>query len=138
MTNRELMQADKKVCKRCGKVNPAEIHTCSPQHSQCAECGKKSSDGWALYCVECLEPKQEPVAIVQQEAFGKGQVLWIKPTLDVLDGTLLYTAPPQREWIGLTPKDYDSMRPRVPYIVNDFTFADVAAIVEAKLKEKNT
>jgi hypothetical protein len=40
-------------------------------------------------------------------------------------------------WVGLTPEDYDSMRPRVPYIVNDFTFADVAAIVEAKLKEKN-
>jgi hypothetical protein len=31
----------------------------------------------------------------------------------------------------------NSMRPRVPYIVNDFSFADVAAIVEAKLKEKN-
>ena len=40
-------------------------------------------------------------------------------------------------WVGLTPEDYDSMRPRVPDIVNDFTFADVAAIVEAKLKEKN-
>jgi hypothetical protein len=44
---------------------------------------------------------------------------------------------PAREWVGLTPEDYDSMRPRVPYIVNDFTFADVAAIVEAKLTEKN-
>ncbi len=43
----------------------------------------------------------------------------------------------QREWVGLTPEDYGSMRPRVPYIVNDFSFADVAAIVEAKLKEKN-
>jgi hypothetical protein len=41
-------------------------------------------------------------------------------------------------WVGLTPEDYDSMRPRVPYIVNDFSFADVAVIVEAKLKEKNT
>jgi hypothetical protein len=45
---------------------------------------------------------------------------------------------PAREWVGLTPEDYDSMRPRVPYIVNDFSFADVAAIVEAKLKELNT
>ena len=44
----------------------------------------------------------------------------------------------KREWVGLTPEDYDSMRPRVPHIVNDFTFADVAAIVEDKLKEKNT
>ena len=40
-------------------------------------------------------------------------------------------------WVGLTAEDYDSMRPRVPYVVNDFSFADVAAIVEAKLKEKN-
>jgi len=23
--------------------------------STCAECGKSSQDGWALYCVECLE-----------------------------------------------------------------------------------
>jgi hypothetical protein len=45
--------------------------------------------------------------------------------------------PQQKPWVGLTPEDYDSMRPRVPYIVNDFSFADVAAIVEAKLKEKN-
>jgi len=42
-----------------------------------------------------------------------------------------------KPWVGLTPEDYGSMRPRVPYIVNDFSFADVAAIVEAKLKEKN-
>ena len=43
-----------------------------------------------------------------------------------------------KPWVGLTPEDYDSMRPRVPYVVNDFSFADVAAIVEARLKEKNT
>lgn len=56
----------------------------------------------------------------------------------MLDQTSHDTSPPQRTWVGLTPEDYDAMRPRVPYIVNDFTFADVAAIVEAKLKEKNT
>ena len=53
-------------CERCGEVNPAEIHTCTPDFSKagfgkpqreegCAECGKKSSDGWALYCVKCTE-----------------------------------------------------------------------------------
>jgi hypothetical protein len=27
-----------------------------PQREEgCAECGKKSSDGWALYCVKCTE-----------------------------------------------------------------------------------
>lgn len=30
----------------------------------CAECGKKSSEGWALYCVACMEAVQaEPVAV---------------------------------------------------------------------------
>jgi len=43
-----------------------------------------------------------------------------------------------KPWVGLTAEDYDSMRSRVPYVVNDFSFADVAAIVEEKLKEKNT
>jgi len=56
-----------------------------------------------------------------------------------ITSTPLYTSTPQHKpWVGLTPEDYDSMRPRVPHIVNDFTFADVAAIVEDKLKEKNT
>ncbi len=56
-----------------------------------------------------------------------------------ITSTPLYTSPPQQKpWVGLTAEDYDSMRPRVPDIVNDFTFADVAAIVEDKLKEKNT
>ena len=55
-----------------------------------------------------------------------------------ITSTPLYAAPPARKWVGLTPEDYDSMRPRVPYVVNDFSFADVAAIVEDKLKEKNT
>ena len=26
-----------------------------PQIACCAECGKKDSDGWALYCVECMD-----------------------------------------------------------------------------------
>jgi len=56
-----------------------------------------------------------------------------------ITSTPLYTsAQQQKPWVGLTAKDYDSMRSRVPYIVNDFSFADVAEIVEAKLKEKNT
>ena len=31
------------------------LYTAPPQHeSTCAECDKKQSDGWALYCVNCL------------------------------------------------------------------------------------
>jgi len=49
----------------------------------------------------------EPVAIVQQEAFGRGQVLWATPASQVQDGTPLYTAPPQREWVGLTDDELE-------------------------------
>ena len=32
------------------------LYTAPPQREEgCAECGKKSSDGWALYCVKCSE-----------------------------------------------------------------------------------
>ena len=33
----------------------ADLYTTPPQHeSTCAECDKNQSDGWALYCVDCL------------------------------------------------------------------------------------
>ena len=61
----------KKVCKRCGEVNPAEIHTCTPLdpllESGCGECGKKASDGWALYCVECSAPMREWIGLTDEE-----------------------------------------------------------------------
>ena len=32
-----------------------KLYTARPQHeSTCAQCEKKASDGWALYCVDCL------------------------------------------------------------------------------------
>jgi hypothetical protein len=54
-------------CDRCGKASPAEIHTCTPRESGCAECGKKSSDGWALYCVECTKPMREWVGLTDED-----------------------------------------------------------------------
>jgi hypothetical protein len=93
-------------------------------------------EGW----VELPEDTQKPTAWVYPEgldAFQQRQP-WTAYGTDGEGRIPLYTSPrTQKPWVGLTPEDYDSMRPRVPYIVNDFTFADVAAIVEAKLKEKN-
>ena len=33
----------------------------------CAECGKKSSDGWALYCVKCSETSREWQGLTYEE-----------------------------------------------------------------------
>ena len=59
------------------------------------------------------QPEPEPVAVVQQEAYGRGQVLWVRPVSEFADGTLLYTAPPKKEWVGLTDKEMCDIRGRV-------------------------
>jgi hypothetical protein len=33
----------------------------------CAECGKLTSDGWALYCVKCSEPMRGWVGLTDEE-----------------------------------------------------------------------
>jgi len=49
----------------------------------------------------------------------------------------LYTAPPQREWQGLTDEEYEAMAEQ--YVTNYyFDTLKYARAVEAKLKEKNT
>jgi len=56
----------------------AEIHTCTPDFSKagfgkpqreegCAECGKQASEGWALYCVKCIEPVREWQGLTDEE-----------------------------------------------------------------------
>ena len=49
--------------------------------------------------------------------------------------TPLYTAPQQREWVGLTNKEKIEMTKNLPL---HHTLKDVVYAVEAKLKEKNT
>jgi len=51
--------------------------------------------------------------------------------------TALYTAPPQREWVGLTDGEYELMAEK--YVTNCyFDTLKYAQAIEAKLKEKNT
>ena len=61
-------------CERCGKINPAEIHTCTPE---------PQVNGWPLY--SGLPQRNEPEPVMLMDA----------PLL--LNGQPLYTAPPQRE-----------------------------------------
>jgi hypothetical protein len=51
--------------------------------------------------------------------------------------TALYTAPPKREWVGLTAEEYEAMAEQ--YVTNCyFDTLEYAKAIEAKLKEKNT
>jgi hypothetical protein len=78
------------------------------------------------------QPEPEPVAWLYKQKDG---MLVITDDPDYADGTWtpLYTAPPKKEWVGLTKEEARKICvATVPYVV------DMAAAIEAKLKEKNT
>ena len=78
------------------------------------------------------QPEQEPVAYLCENAVGHKYFRWKKPT-SVFKPIPLYTAPPQREWVGLTPEEAREISlANRPYVV------DMIAALEARLKEKNT
>jgi hypothetical protein len=79
------------------------------------------------------QPEQEPVAWVCFGAPGKRDIDFEEADINKLPiGTFLYTTPPQRTWVGLTPKEVAEI---VIYPMNKT--ADLVRIIEAKLKEKN-
>ena len=46
---------------------------------------------------------------------------------------------PQREWVGLTPAEFDWLEQLFGNKVsNNFVLADIVCVISAKLKEKNT
>jgi hypothetical protein len=87
------------------------------------------------------EPEPEPVAIVQQEAIGRGQVLWVTPAPQVQDGIPLYTAPPQREWVGLTEEDIKDIEGWVEFKEagsnERVPLGKLALYISHKIREKN-
>ena len=94
------------------------------------------------------QPEPEPVAVVGldmsevnvyygSQYCGKKQETKIAVFLkDVLIGTRLYTAPPQRkEWVGLTDEEKKVICQEAAN--EDWTDLDVINATEAKLREKN-
>ena len=79
------------------------------------------------------QPAQEPVAWITPDGEGF-RIRFSAPTNDVpLGWDALYTAPPQRPWVGLTDEDKQELDEKY----GDDYLAHLDA-VEAKLKEKNT
>ena len=77
------------------------------------------------------QPEQEPVGYVTIETISSWakvpSIKWFKkPTQGPL-----YTAPPKREWVGLTDEEVDEIYMHEGH-------EDVVLLTQAKLKEKNT
>ena len=84
------------------------------------------------------QPEQEPVARVIDDGSPEGATEWIpfaKRVEPLKTGGLLYTAPPQRPWVGLTDEEIKAMDAG---LISNSSFYAGALWAEAKLKEKNT
>jgi hypothetical protein len=84
-----------------------------------------------------VEPKPEPEPVAWMNESDMGRTDWKvwahgKPTATIP----LYTAPPQREWQGLTDEEIMSLLPGAVRLPPGWS--DTVQAIEAKLKEKNT
>ena len=77
------------------------------------------------------EPEQEPVAWHEPDAFGN--VTTHKKWAMENGWQPLYTAPPQKEWVGLTDEEIDA----AVKSCNTLDTYKYFRAIEAKLKEKN-
>ena len=75
--------------------------------------------------------KQEPVAYLCENAVGHKYFRWKKPTSHYKP-IALYTAPPKRQWVGLTDDDVDWIL-GLAYAHD----TELVKTVETKLKDKN-
>ena len=74
---------------------------------------------------ETDKDQHEPVAWITDG--GKGDLGWRKTTEKDIP---LYTAPPKREWVGLTDEEMEDLWDRYAHM-------EMMRAIEAKLKEKN-
>ena len=93
----------------------------------CPSCGMDSCD-----CDEGTynpQAQQEPVAYLCESAVGHKYFRW-KKTTSHYKPIPLYTAPPKREWVGLTDDELEEYS-------KWFGGKNVVKAIEDKLKEKN-
>ena len=84
------------------------------------------------------QPEQEPVAWfqVEKDADGSNRYIQISET-DPEFYVPLYTAPPKREWVGLTDEEIEELAKWADKHAAPWHL-EFAKAIEAKLKEKNT
>ena len=102
------------------------------QDFECPRCG---------HCCQALEEKQEPVAWITDG--GKGELWWYRSSKFDEEGNLigpnpddipLYTAPPKKQWVGLTDEEVSDV---IDGVLEGGGWLDVARAIEQALKEKN-
>ncbi len=98
-------------------------------------------------CPQCVVDEPEPVAYRCPDWSGRRDYTYWEPderpstSKGVPAGEPLYTAPPQREWQGLTDEDMQGCIKTADYRQGQYKrtpyWAHLASAIEAKLREKN-
>jgi hypothetical protein len=88
---------------------------------------------------ETAKQEHEPVAFInveKQKLEWAKLTSWYTPTIVNLPKIPLYTAPPKKQWVGLTYEEHDNIKDN--YHNMTWTLEMFARAVEQALKEKNT
>ena len=90
------------------------------------------AEGYEKGRASVKQPEQEPVAWADKYDIERdGHDFWVSRQQPAKNGVPLYTAPPQREWQGLTDEEIEKL------YLGSFDEGQFAHAIEAKLKEKN-
>jgi len=85
--------------------------------------------------IQKAQPEPKPVAWADRFDIDRdGHDFWVNRQEPAKDGVPLYTAPPQREWQGLT----DEEKQTAYAMFSTMSAIGFVQAIEAKLKEKNT
>ena len=93
----------------------------------------------ALRTALAAQQKAEPVAYLCENAVGHKYFRWKKPS-STYKPIALYTASPQREWVGLTDEEMSDIVADIDADFGDLLWKVVCLtkIIQAELKERNT
>ena len=148
MTDRELMQEALYALTYVGDAKEIYSDTIESLRARLAQPEQEHSEQWWKHEVSnayangyekgrasVKQPEQEPVAWADKYDLDReGHDFWVSRQANVRTGVPLYTAPPQREWQGLTDEEIAEL-----WIDTEqrLLMKDFARAVEAKLREKN-
>ena len=124
------------------RTSERNIQTSDKETPESSQPTEPTMDGWPLYSGL---PQPEPVAYIDVETRNLSWAKltrWETPTVVKMDKVPLYTAPPKKEWVGLTLDEIDDIGVRFALMrggdIDAKDWFDFYKAIEDKLKEKNT
>lgn len=134
-----MVEEQQRMAKR---IEELEARLSQPEPAQCdgGQCGIGG------YCKQCpkTQPEPEPVAwgVPNTRPTEKAQFMMLLHSTDGVQYPELlvpfYTAPPQREWVGLTDEEINILFKNSLKSIPTGVIWNISRTIEAKLKEKNT